>query len=93
MTARMIKSRSIGFIIDFVTWLGRGPGVGNPDVGPQGLPSQTEFSIGCAVKIDGTLERLVQRVGTKASLCRRQVCPQYVWRRCLGHKRQEIPPL
>jgi hypothetical protein len=28
--------------------------------------------------------------GTKASHYRRQVCPQYFWRRCLGHKRQEV---
>jgi hypothetical protein len=30
---------------------------------PGGLPSQTEFSIACALKLDGTLERLMQRVG------------------------------
>jgi hypothetical protein len=76
MTARMIKSRSIGSVIDFGYLAGAGAGCGNQDVRPQGFPSQTEFSIGYALKLDGTLERLVQREGTKASQYQWQLCPQ-----------------
>jgi hypothetical protein len=51
---------------------------------PGSSPAKNEFSTGCALRIDGTLERLVQRKGTKGN---GNSTRKYFLRRCSGHRR------